>query len=499
MSSKARAEIPLPPRPAIEPSRRQIEMRPTTVFALTAIAAAAVYLFRIGGPALGASEAFSAWAAAMPSAKAIVEIPVPLDPGKQVFYYSLLHYTTRIFGMSETSLRVPSAIFALLSLGVLFLLGRAMFDDAAVATATSVLWAFNPVIVILARRARMYPMLATVALAHLLLLWQVRRRPEWKRTIACGVLGAVTIYTHLGSLFLIGAEAAMLLRDAVRGRRDPMPWIALAIALVLFIPYFPIFSTQSHALVKGHWLDWIGTDYHFSAAGKIAVGLGAAILALAIVFGPSMEANRDEPLRWCFAWGLLPLVAFLSASVIIRPMFHIRYLIPCVAMAALIIARALDSLGAKMRNLGVVGITALMLVMVPVREITHQPWRQIAARIEREGSPSQPVFFESGFLFFGKSAGDPNGGFPDGYYRKPFDFYFRGGNPQLVVPGYDPAESRRIISEKIAQAGGGWLVTWKNDGYAREELPDPSAFRSTREVNHYLIALYRIEPVPKPR
>ena len=473
-------------------------MRPTVVFALTIAAAAVVYLFRIGGPALGASEAFSAWAAAMPSAKAIVEIPVPLDPGKQVFYYSLLHYTTAIFGMSETSLRVPSAIFALLSIGVLFLLGRAMFEDDAVAAAASVLWAFNPVIVILARRARMYPMLAMVALAHLLLLWQVRRRPQWNRTIACGVLGAITIYTHLGSLFLIGAEAAMLLRDVVRGRRDAMPWIALAIALVLFTPYFPIFSTQSHALVKGHWLDWIGTDYHFSVAGKIAVGMSAAIFGLALVFGPSMEANGDEPLRWCIAWGLLPLAAFLSASVIIRPMFHIRYLIPCVAMAALIIARALDRLGTRVRNLGVVGITFVMLVIVPVQEISNQPWRRIAARIEHEGSSSQPVIFESGFLFFGKSASEPNSGFPEGYYRKPFDFYFRGSNPQLVCPGYDPAECHQFITENIAQAGGGWLITWKNDAYAREELPDPSSFRSTREVDYNLIALYRIEPLSKP-
>jgi hypothetical protein len=277
-----------------------------------------------------------------------------------------------------------------------------------------------------------------------------------------------------------------------------MPWIALAIALVLFTPYFPIFSTQSHALVEGHWLDWIGTDYHFSVAGKVAVGIGAAAFGLAVVFGPAIEADGDEPLRWCIAWGLLPLVAFLSASVIIRPMFHIRYLIPCVAMAALIIARGLDAIGAYVRNLGVVGITFVMLVIVPVREITHQPWRRIAGRIEREGSPSQPVIFESGFVFFGKSAGEPNPGFPDGYYRKPFDYYFRGSNPEVACPGYDPAECKRLITEKVAQAGGGWLISWKSDEFAREELPDPSQWRSTREMNHYIIALYRIEPAGNP-
>ena len=94
-------------------------------------------------------------------------------------------------------------------------------------------------------------MFAAIALAHFMLLWQVRRKPTWPKTIACGLVGALAIYTHLAGLFLVGAEAAMLMRDFIRGRRDRMPWIALAIALVLFLPYFPIFSTQSQC--TGSW------------------------------------------------------------------------------------------------------------------------------------------------------------------------------------------------------------------------------------------------------
>ena len=56
------------------------------------------YFYRLGAASLGASEAYSAWAAAMPSPTAIFRIPVPLDPGKQVFYYILLHYFTASLG-----------------------------------------------------------------------------------------------------------------------------------------------------------------------------------------------------------------------------------------------------------------------------------------------------------------------------------------------------------------------------------------------------------------
>src|SRR5437588_7283064 len=107
--SKSGAEVPLS-------SRSAIELEPTTVFALTMIAAAALYFYRLGAASLGASEAYSAWAAAMPSPWSIIHIPVPLDPGKQVFYYILLHYFGDVFGLSETSLRMLSAISAVVTL-----------------------------------------------------------------------------------------------------------------------------------------------------------------------------------------------------------------------------------------------------------------------------------------------------------------------------------------------------------------------------------------------
>lgn len=474
-------------------SRSAIELEPTTVFILTAIAAAALYFYRLGAASLGASEGYSAWAAAMPSPMSIVHIAVPLDPGKQVFYYILLHYFTGIFGMSETSLRTLSPIFAVATLPILFILARTMFDDSIAASAV-VLWAFNPVILLLARRARMYPMLAAIALTHFMLLWLVRRKPTWPRTIACGFFGALAIYTHLAALLLVGAEVAMLVRDYIHGRRNPMPWIALVIALILFLPYFPIFSNQSSQMVHGHWLDWIGTGYQFSFAAKALVASVAGAIAIAIVFGPRSEDDPDEPLRWCLAWGLLPLIAFLSGTAIIRPMFHIRYLIPCVAMIALILARVLEGFGSKARNLAVVAITVVLLVLTPMKEITHEPWRDIAAMISAQSPPSQPVFFESGFLFFDGSEGEANPGFPTGYYRNAFDYYFHGRNPRVAIPGWDSAAAKSIVTDRTTKAGGGWLVTWKSAPNVRAELPNADAFRISQMVDYHLIALYRIAP-----
>ena len=242
-------------------------MRPLEIFAAIFVAAGLVYSFHLGTDALGASEAYSAWAAAKPGLGAIVRTPVLHDPGKQVFYYVVLHYYTRIFGLSEISLRSMSVIFSLTTLVLVFALGREMFDDNT-ALAAAAMWAFNPLAVVFAHTARMYSMLIAIALAQLLMLWRVRSRPSVSGAVACGMAGAAMLYTHMGGMLFIGAGVAMLVRDYFHGRKNQMAWMAIALTLVLFVPYVPVARAQSETLIAGHWLDWIGTAIRVSTCDQ---------------------------------------------------------------------------------------------------------------------------------------------------------------------------------------------------------------------------------------
>src|SRR5437879_2956426 len=128
---------------ATDEARREIALRPAAVFALTAIVAAILYAFRLGVPSLAANEAYSAWAAAMPSARAIIAIPTLVDPGRELVHYIALHYFSIFSGLSEAGIRSLSVIFALAALGLVYATAREMFDDGAGAAAAAI-WAFNP-------------------------------------------------------------------------------------------------------------------------------------------------------------------------------------------------------------------------------------------------------------------------------------------------------------------------------------------------------------------
>jgi 4-amino-4-deoxy-L-arabinose transferase-like glycosyltransferase len=462
------------------------------LFAAIFVAAAGFYFHGLGSESLGASEAYSAMAAAEPGITSIVRMPVHNDPGKQVLYYVLLHFWTDAFGMSETALRSLSVVFALAALALLFAVGREMFDSGT-AAATAAVWAFNPLAFVYAQRARMYSMFIAVALAHLLTLWRVRRAPSAVGAAICGVLGAILLYTHLAGAVLIAAEVGLALRDLARGRRDFYVWLALGIAVALWVPWLPVVWSQSKALVAGHWLDWIGPVRQYSVAARLgAVTVGVAA-ALWLCFGGALESDPTEPLRWCATWSLLPLVAFGAGSIAIRPIFSLRYAAPSVAVLALVAMHLLGLVDRRMRNLFAAAVAGALVILSPFSRPIPQPWRTIAAMVAARG-PAEPVFFESGFVTSGAALKLPNRGFPFGYYSVPFDYYCRRPNPRITVPAYDAESARETIAIEVARAGGGWLVSWKLDHDARAELPDPARFRATVTLRRDRITVYRIVP-----
>jgi 4-amino-4-deoxy-L-arabinose transferase-like glycosyltransferase len=467
--------------------------RPFEIFAAIFVASGFIYSFHLGTDALGASEAYSAWAAAKPNVGAIVRTPVLHDPGKQVFYYVVLHYYTRVFGLSEISLRSLSVVFSLTSLVLIFAIGCEMFDDNT-ALAAAAMWAFNPLAVVFAHTARMYSMLIALALAQLLTLWRVRNRPSAGDAALCGVVGAALLYTHLGGVLFIGVGVAMLIRDYLGGHRNQMAWLAMAITLVLFVPYVPIARAQSETLIAGHWLDWIGTGYEYPLAIKVVFAIAAAAVALWFVVG--RMNGSDGQLVWLGAWTILPGLMLAAGSIVIRPMFNLRYVAPSTATLALLVAAGLARASVYWRNLLIAGFALACLIVLPFDRSDPQPWREIAARVTQTGS-SDPVFFESGFVATGNAPSVANGGFPFGYYSVPFDYYFKGSNPRIAIPGFDSAAARMTIEERVLSAGGGWLVSWKDRDAVSSELPDAKRFSVVERFRAEHLAFYRITPVGK--
>ncbi len=456
------------------------------------LAAASIYSLHIGRT-LGASEAYSAMAAAQPSYGAVVHTALRFDQAKPPLYQILLHSLVLLLGDSETVLRIPSVLFSAIAVGLLMALGSEMLAPP-IGIAAAVIWALSPPAIVCAAWARMYAMLIALALGQLLVLWRLRSRPTAKAVIGCALLGAAMLYTHLAALLFLGSEAALLGGAAIRGERTRAAWLALLLPAIAFAPFAPVAAAQAYQYLYGHWLDWIGPARRTSPVLKAAALIIASILIAGIISGPRLERDEHEPIRWCAAIGILPIIALAAGSIAIRPMFTVRYIAPSLAVLTLLLARLLGSLSQRTFRLATVGIATFLLSLLPYYP-WHDPWRDVA-RIVTAASPVEPVFFESGYEA-STAPSRPDQGFPEGFLRVPFDRYFSGANPRMTVDPSAPEAARRTIANAAAN-GGAWLVSGLTEQKARAELP-AGCFRIDKKAGSDHAALYHIAPLAPDR
>ncbi|MFZ0887140.1 MAG: glycosyltransferase family 39 protein [Candidatus Binataceae bacterium] len=454
--------------------------------------AALLYTFELGRPTLTFSEAYSYLAATQPDVSSVVRNAWRFDPGKPGLYHLLLHWFGGVFGTSESALRFPSVLFGLCSVLLVFAVARDLFGSE-VAVVAAAIWAFNPLAVILARWARPYTLFVALALGQLLAFARVRDSGGKTRISACAALTAAMLYTHLGGLLLVGSEAALLARDYYRGLRNKAPWLALLIAAILFAPFLRWAVEQSHALLFGGFLDWMGVPHSQSSLTQVVVVVAALVIGAALVFGPTFESGELEPIRTCVAWALLPLVAVAVFSFLFHPVFNVRYVAPSIAAAGILVARGLEEFGAKIRNLAGSGLAVALLLFAPLyMDLTGAHWRTIAQTLRVAGRANEPVFFERDILT--AADGRVNLHFPSGFLRPAFDYYYSGPNPRLALPDADLPATRALVAREAMRSHGAWVVSAKGEDQARAELPQ-SGFGIIRAFREPGLALYHVVPL----
>jgi 4-amino-4-deoxy-L-arabinose transferase-like glycosyltransferase len=428
--------------------------------------------------------------------QAVARSALALDPGKPVLYHVILHWFCGWFGLGETALRFPSVVFGVLSSYLVLALGADLFGFEAGFTA-AVLWTFNPLAAVLARWARMYSLLVAATLGHLLALEKVRRGAGRAMVWLAGLLGGAMLYVHLGGMLILAADVAVILREIRHG--NSRSWPPVAIALVLFLPFLPLMIAQSRALLFGHWLDWLGAKPAPSVS-MILLLLIATATTWWLVLGCRDAGERRERLQQCLLYGLLPVLLLLICTVLIRPALEIRYVSPSMAVLTIVAACLLDRAGARVRNLATLALGGFFLSLLPLcYSAPRDPWPRIAAQVAAAATAQEPIFFESGFFAVGRVIdGAGEGGFPSGFFRIPFDYYFHQGNPRAVIPGGQSAAAQRIIEAAATRAGGAWLISAKNLPEAARELPCDPLLQVDYVGQFARISVFHIKAMPVP-
>jgi mannosyltransferase len=332
-------------------------------------------------------------------------------------YYVLLRGWMHL-GTSDWTLRLLSAIPAVATIPVIYLLGNRLFSRR-VGVWAALLLTFSAGHVAYAQEARGYSL--AILWMSLSSLFFVRalpfdppmpdRRPSAWNWVAYVLCSTATLYTHFFALLAIAAQWLSLLawpRERWPLRRLVTAAFALA-ALALPAVWFALTKNTNQ-------LDWI-QKLNFNAVFKtlaLLAGNPAALPVYLILWWKAIQAMRTRrtrpqprqaqqhplsgthgeawPLAFVGAWLWMPFAIVFLAS-LHKPILHPRFLLISLPAAVLLAAAGMEELRPQRQQ-----VALIVLVLLSVGGLIYyyaraqEDWRGATAYVLQQAHPGDAVF-----------------------------------------------------------------------------------------------------------
>ncbi len=212
---------------------------------LVVVVGAALRFFGISRQSMWYDELFTVFAS-MQSVPKIIETS-STDTSPPLFYL-VESAVMQVFGKSEFAMRLVPALAGVLTIWVIYLVGKKLFNAKAAFWAAT-LFAVSYMPLRYAQEARAYSFLMLFAALGLLTLLRLAEKPGWPTAIAFSAVLVLTVYNHPYGIF--GGTALVICMLAIPSLRRRCGWWgvgAAGVAALLFVPWGLITINQARAV-----------------------------------------------------------------------------------------------------------------------------------------------------------------------------------------------------------------------------------------------------------
>ncbi len=445
-----------------------------------------------------------------------------VTPGENgPLYNLLLHFWIQIFGPSEASVRLPSAIAGFLTIPVMYVVGWRTLGRRTGLFAAGLL-AISPYHVWYSQEAKMYTIAVLLTLVSTALFIEALQRNERRWWIGYVVVTSLGFYFHVTTVLIFVAQSAFFLVTWRRWKDQHRSWL-ISVA-VLTLPYLPIALWAGRVALGGAntWQSKVtlwqmtqieATKFAVNRAKDLltesrgtrlyggAAALGVATMGL-LGWGAN-EVNVQKQRRWMLLFVTLIVLPVLMFYVVTlkQPLFNDRYLIMALPFYLLLVAAGVRGLEARLWPLALVLSAALIgYAWMPLRDINRsnlsqkEDWRPAYEYVVQRAQPDDLLLIHPGYLIttydyyaeLDPALAKLKAGTIPGFYVEGFDAHQMAGwvrretpgqriwliqNPDRV-PGDDPNHSL----QKWLESGGPPLYHQVFNGVdvALYNLPPPS-------------------------
>jgi 4-amino-4-deoxy-L-arabinose transferase-like glycosyltransferase len=214
---------------------KSVPLLAAATLVLIFLAGAGLRLYRLTWQSLSDNEAFSVTVSRLPfhqmTAKIVKDIVHP------PLHCYTLHGVFREFGFGDFQARLVSAVFGMITVGVIFLLGRYLFDTFTGLVA-SMLMAVSQLGIMYSQEARPYAMAVCVSACATYCFCVAWREHRWLAWCGFIVFAILMLYTQYFTVLILGC---LLFYSVVQKKHIGIPlswWLVAVIAvLIAFVPW----------------------------------------------------------------------------------------------------------------------------------------------------------------------------------------------------------------------------------------------------------------------
>ncbi len=419
--------------------------------------AAVLRLYQLGAPSLSGDESGGVFYGSYPLdmlVEAIVATGEVHPPGFYAFVHMLLSVNS-----AEWFLRLPSVLFALLTILVSYSLFRRWGAESTAMLAAGLL-AVSTYHIQASRELRMYSLLTLLVVVSLTCLyrWLESGKSGWLAgyALACGL----NYWNHYLSFFALPVGCVWVL---LWSWRRVGPWLgAVVVSGIPFLFWLPILRQQVGGanLVIRSPVTLFGI---VEMMGRMQVGdigpmgsyllAGLGLLLPLIVAGAGWRDFKDRNWQLATVWLFLPMVMLSGISMLTSlRIFEFKYFVWVAPAFAWLLATALGRLAESWRNLLLVALVVANLVTYSIMFVDHlhygPNWRGVAGYLRAHLRPGEHVVIHPSMM------------------AQPLLYY--GIGHQQMWPVDQPTEERLA---EIAGSGVIYFVTTPHHPFvARERL-----------------------------
>lgn len=376
-------------------------------------------------------------------------------------HYLILHFWLKIFPSIEFFIRLPSIIFALLTLIFVYKISLVTFKEIKTSILAMAILATSPLHIYYSQEARMYSLATLLATISFYWLLKLLKEPKWHNIFLYVITSILMVYTHYLTWLVVISQGLYILFVK---RRLITIYIWIILSYILWLPIFlqQLAIGQRTTEVNDIWSE-ISGRFTLKATGLIpvkfiigrtsfdnkfiygAVVLGMILLFVILVFKAwQVKISKVENIIWL--WLILPIIFGILISIKLPVLSYFRFIF-CLPALYLLIARGITSLKklSIFFIIFVIGINvffSLRYLFIP--QFHRENWQQAVRDLKTFNTTHRSV------LIYGN-------------VRAPLDYYF--SRFEVSSPVVRVEDKELITNENVV-----WFIPYAQPIFDQEDL-----------------------------